>query len=249
MKILIIEDEQPAVAKLTAMLEQTAIPVELVATLGSVVEAVSWLRENPHPDLLLMDIELSDGQSFRIFEQVKITCPVIFCTAYDEYWQEAFEHNSIDYLLKPIRPEKLEAALSKYEHLKQHFSGSVEQLQQWRHQPAGYKKRWLIKRGADYISIKTSEIAWCYAAHKMACLVDRNGQRYLLDKSLADLEKGLDPAHFYRLNRKYITSINAIKKLKSVGKGRIQVELVPEAPEEVIVSSDQAAGFKEWMDA
>lgn len=249
MKILLIEDEQPAADKLAAMLEQLPLPTSLVATLHSVGEAVSWLRSNPHPDLLLMDIELSDGQSFRIFEEVKIDAPVIFCTAYDEYWQEAFEHNSIDYLLKPLRPEKLELALLKYENLRQHFAGNYEQLQQWRKQPEGFKKRWLIKRGADFISLKTSDIAWCYAAHKIACLVDQAGQRYLLDKSLADLEKELDPAQFYRVNRKYITSINAIKKLKSMGKGRIMVELQPEPPEEVLVSSDQAAAFKDWMDA
>ncbi|KIC96418.1 LytR/AlgR family response regulator transcription factor [Flavihumibacter solisilvae] len=249
MKILIIEDEAPAAAKLTTALEQAPVEIELLGITGSVRDSVQWLQQNQRPDLIFMDIELSDGQSFRIFEQVSIDCPVIFATAYDEYWQEAFECNSIDYLLKPIRQEKLEAALKKYESLKQHFAGALEQLRNWQQHPPSYKKRFLIKRGPDYVTLKTDDIAYCYAAHKLVCLIDGQGQRYLLDKSLSDLERELDPAHFFRLNRKYLANINAIRKLKGFGKGKLLVELHPAAPEEVIVSSEQTASFKDWMDA
>ncbi|ULQ51644.1 LytR/AlgR family response regulator transcription factor [Flavihumibacter fluvii] len=249
MKILIIEDEQPAAARLIAALEQTSGNIDVQAVLSSVAESVNWLRNHEMPDLILMDIELTDGRSFRIFDEINIECPVIFSTAYDEYWQEAFEHNSIDYLLKPIKPEKLEAALKKYETLKLHFTGSFEQLKTWEQQPKGYKKRFLIKRGTDYISLKTTDIAYCYAAHKIVCLVDGQGSKYLLDKSLADLERDLDPAVFFRLNRKYLANINAILKLKSLGKGKLQVELSPPAGEEVVVSAEQTASFKDWMDA
>jgi len=249
MKILIIEDEQPAVARLTAALESAAENIVVQGILGSVAGSVAWLQQHDAPDLIIMDIELSDGRSFQIFEQVKVDCPVIFCTAYDDYWQEAFEQNSIDYLLKPIRVEKLQQALKKYEALKQRFSASMAQLKNWDQQARGYKKRFLIKRGADYITLKTSDIAYCYAVHKVVCLIDTGGAKYLLDRSLADLEKELDPALFFRLNRKYLASINAIGKLKSQGKGKLMVELSPPPPEEVVVSAEQTASFKEWMDA
>src|SRR6185436_9640935 len=174
MKTIIIEDEKPAAEKLQKALLKADPAMDVVAVTNSVRSSVEWLQQNPQPDLLFMDIELGDGLSFKIFDEVNITSPVIFCTAYDEYWQEAFEHNSIDYLLKPIRQDKLENALNKYDKLKQHFATNFQQLQQWQQQPAGngYKKRFLVKRGIDYISIKTDDIAYFYAAHKLVCMVD-----------------------------------------------------------------------------
>ncbi|GAO42234.1 LytR/AlgR family response regulator transcription factor [Flavihumibacter petaseus] len=249
MKILIIEDEKPAAERLFAALQGIEGQHECLATLESVREAVAWLSAHLSPDLIFMDIELSDGQSFSIFDQVTISCPVIFTTAYDEYWQEAFEYNSIEYLLKPIRQERLQAALQKYATLKQHFAGSLEQLRSRQQQPAEYRKRYLIKRGSDYVSIKTEQIAYCYAAHKLVCIVDDTGQRYLLDKSLSDLEKELNPDQFFRVNRKYLAHINAISRLRSPGKGKLLVEFDPPAPEEVAVSTELILRFKEWMDA
>lgn len=249
MKILIIEDELPAAERLSEALFQLRNDLELLSILQTVKESVQWLKSNQRPDLVFMDIELTDGQSFQIFDEVKLVCPVIFCTAYDDYWQNAFEHNSIDYLLKPIAQEKLSAALQKYEHLKAHFSNSFEQLQKFRKNPDQFKKRWLLKRGTDYIALKTEEIAFFYAAHKMVCLVDTGGQKYLLDKSLSDIERELNPAHFFRLNRQFLAHINSIKKLKSIGKGRLLVELAPPAPEDVLISSEQTAAFKDWLDA
>ena len=138
-----------------------------------------------------------------------VNCPVIFTTAYDEYWQEAFEHNSIDYLLKPIKQEKLEAALKKYEQLKKYFTNNFQQLMHWQQQTKqiAYKKRFLVKKGNDYITIKTEEIAYFYATHKLVCMVEKEGQKFILDKSLADLEKELEPSLFYRINRKYLVNI------------------------------------------
>ena len=128
MKIIIIEDEKPAVEKLQKALLKCDPSIQVLAVLGSVRAATDWLSQNPSPELIFMDIELTDGLSFKIFEQVPVNCPIIFTTAYDEYWQEAFEHNSIDYLLKPIRQDKLEIALKKYEKLKQHFASNYGQL-------------------------------------------------------------------------------------------------------------------------
>jgi two-component system LytT family response regulator len=167
-----------------------------------------------------------------------------------QYWQEAFEHNSIDYLLKPIKQEKLEAALQKYETLKHYFASNFMQLQQWQ-QNAGanaFKKRFLVKRGADYVSIKTEEVAYFYAAHKLVCMVDQRNHKYLLDQSLADIEKTLDSAVFYRVNRKYLVHQNAIKKIKTDPKSNLQLEIVPVTSEEIIISQENVTAFKEWME-
>lgn len=250
MNILIIEDEKPAAEKLRQTLLAADPGLLVLATLGNVKAATEWLRQNPPPDLAFMDIELTDGLSFQIFDAVNITCPVIFTTAYNEYWQEAFEHNSIDYLLKPVRQEKLEAALQKYHKLEQHFAHNLQQMLQAQKQPqpGGFKKRWLVKRGSDYAAIKTEEIAYLYAAHKLVCLVDMNGQKFILDKSLADIEKELDPALFFRLNRKYLAQISAIGRIKAFGKGKIQVELRPAVEEDIIISQETATVFKAWLD-
>jgi two-component system LytT family response regulator len=250
MKVIIIEDEKPAAEKLLKSIQKADPSIEISAVLNSVKATVEWLQQNAVPDLLFMDIELSDGLSFKIFEKINIKSPVIFCTAFDEYWQEAFEHNSIDYLLKPIKQDKLETALNKYDKLKQHFALSFQDLMQWQQQPAGnngYKKRFLVKRGTDYISVKADEIAYFYAAHKLVCMVDSKNQKFILDQSLADIEKQLDPSQFYRVNRKYLIHLNAIKKIKTYPKSKLQLEVNPVVNEEIIISQENVAAFKEWM--
>jgi len=247
MRVIIIEDEKPAAEKLKKAIQKIDPAISVESTLGSVRDTVNWIQNNPAPELVFMDIELADGSSFKIFEEVKISCPVIFTTAYDEYWQEAFEHNSIDYLLKPIKQEKLEAALKKYEQLKKYFTGNFQQLMQWQQQSQQvYKKRFLVKKGNDYITLKTEDIAYFYATHKLVCMVEKEGQKFILDKSLADLEKELEPALFYRVNRKYLVNINAIKKIKSYPKSKLQLELIPAVSEDIIVSQENTTAFKEW---
>ncbi|MGB8190513.1 MAG: LytTR family DNA-binding domain-containing protein [Chitinophagaceae bacterium] len=247
MKIIIIEDEKPAAEKLQKALLKCDASFDVQAILTSVRSAVDWLQQHASPELIFMDIELTDGLSFKIFEQATINCPIIFTTAYDEYWQEAFEYNSIDYLLKPIRQDKLEAALKKYEKLKQHFAFNYQQLANYQ-QPGERKKRFLVKRGTDYISIKTEEIAYFYAAQKLVCLVDSKAQKFILDQSLSDLEKHLDPAQFYRVNRKYLVNLNAIKRIKSYPKSKLQLEIQPAPAEEIIISQENTTAFKAWME-
>ena len=249
MRAIIIEDEKPAAEKLAKAIQSADPDVNIVAVLSSVQSSVDWLLQNPHPELIFMDVELSDGLSFKIFESINIKSPVIFCTAYDEYWQEAFEHNSIDYLLKPVKQEKLETALNKYDKLRQHFASNFQQLMQWQRHPAdhGYKKRFLVKRGTDYVSIKTDDIAYFYATHKLVCMVDNKNQKYILDQSLAEIEKQVDPACFYRINRKYFVNQNAIRKIKSYPKSKLQLELEPAISDEIIISQENVAAFKEWM--
>ena len=250
MKCVIIEDEKPAAEKLLSLLALCNQQVYVEVVLGSVKEAISWLQEHPTPELILMDIELSDGLSFKIFEEINVECPVIFITAYDEYWQEAFEYNSIDYLLKPIKPEKLEAALNKYQKLKQHFT-AYKALASWpvtpQSQTGGFKKRFLVKRGTDYVSIKVEEVAYFYATHKLVCMVDSSGQKFIMDQSLADIETQVDPAAFYRVNRKYLVNMSAIKRIKTYPKSKLLLEVVPLVTEEIIISQENAAAFKQWM--
>lgn len=249
MKIIIIEDERPAAEKLQKAITACNSNVQLLAVLGSIQASVEWLQQNPLPDLIFMDIQLTDGLSFKIFDLVTINCPVIFTTAYDDYWQEAFEYNSIDYLLKPIRQEKLETAFKKFENIKQYFAANLQQLIHHHQNPRAekFKKRFLVKRGTDYIAVKTEDIAYCYAVHKLICMVDKAGHKFILDKSLADLEKEIDPAIFYRANRKYLVNIASIRKIKTYPKSKLQIEVEPLLDEEIIISQENVTGFKEWM--
>ena len=191
MHVIIIEDEKPAAEKLQKAIRQASSQIIIQALLPTVESATAWLQRHPHPDLIFMDIELSDGLSFTILEKIPVSCPVIFITAFDEYWQEAFEYNGIDYLLKPVKQEKLEAALQKFDKLKGFFASSLLQLQQWRQQEKErqYRLRFLVKKGMDYITVRTEDIAYFYATHKLVCMVDKNGQKFILDKSLSELEK------------------------------------------------------------
>jgi len=247
MRIIIIEDERPAAEKLQQAIMACNSSVQLLAVLGSVQQSVEWLQQNPHPDLIFMDIRLTDGVSFKIFDFVKINCPVIFTTAYDDYWQEAFEYNSVQYLLKPVNQEKLETAFKKLETMRQYFTADIQQLLQYHTGTEKFKKRFLVKRGNDYIAVKTEDIAYFYAVHKLICMVERSGQKFILDKSLSDLEKEIDPAVFYRANRKYLVNIAAIRKIKAYPKSKLQLEVAPIAEEEIIISQENVSAFKDWM--
>jgi DNA-binding LytR/AlgR family response regulator len=247
MNAIIIEDEKPAVEKLKKALSKADPGMQVLACLNSVQQATDWLLQNPQPDVIFMDIELTDGLSFRILEQSDVKSPIIFTTAYDEYWQEAFEQNSIDYLLKPVKQEKLESALSKYHRLKEHFAGNIQNLINWQKGHWFYKKKFLVKRGTDYLSIKVDDISYFYAAHKVVCLVNSQSQRFILDESLAELEQELDPSKFYRVNRKYLVNLNAIQRIRSYPKSKLQLDLLPPVEEEVIIAQENVASFKEWM--
>lgn len=252
MNTIIIEDEKPAAEKLKKTLTKYDDTIIVLATLDSIASATRWLIENPAPDLIFMDIELSDGLSFKIFENHPIHCPVIFTTAYDEYWQEALEQNSIDYLLKPMRQEKLENALNKYKKLKQHFSSdylAIFRQFSAKNQNPDYRKRFLLKKGTELVGLRTEDIAYCYAAHKIVFMIDNKAQRFILDKSLNDLEKELDPAIFFRINRKYLVNMHHIQRIKTFAKSKLLVELNPPANEEIIVSQENAMAFKQWMDS
>jgi len=247
--VLIIEDEKPALDRLTEMLKQSGTPLTIAGTFGSIKESVTWLKQNDPPDLILMDIELSDGRSLEIFNLYPITCPVIFTTAYDEYLLEAFSCNGIDYLLKPIRADKLQGALEKYKTLRSHFTGRIEAfLKTAASERPRYKERLLVKSGADYVPIRTEDTAYFYTEFKITFLVNCAGQKYMIDKPLGVLEEELDPHYFFRINRKYLAHIQSVGRFKSSDKGKIRVDLRPSVKEEVHVSQEKASEFKLWME-
>jgi DNA-binding LytR/AlgR family response regulator len=242
MRILIVEDERPAVAKLRAALVATELEVEVVGVAESVRSAVTWLGQNVHPDLILADIQLTDGTSFQIFERAPVSCPVVYVTAYDAYVLEAFASNGIDYLLKPVRAENLAASLGKYRALEAHFQREPESSG-----PRPHRQRLVVRRGMDELSIPVEQAAWLTSEHKLSFLVDRQGRRFLVDAPLAELEATLDPAVFFRLNRRYIAHIDGIARFRSAGRGRLAVKLVPDAESEVLVSQERAPAFRSWI--
>ena len=247
MRVVIVEDEIPAAAKLKKMLEQVAAEIEVEQVLSSVKDAFTWFHTHPTPDLIFMDIQLSDGLSLDLVEKASITCPIIFITAFDEYWQRAFEYNSIDYLLKPLKQERLKAALTKFHELKDYFTARYNNLLAYQIGDKRFKERFLVKRGKEYASIKTNDIAFFYATHKLVCLVEKEGSKFIMDNSLSEIEKQVDPFYFFRANRKYLIHKKSVKKIISLPKSKLLLELAPVSPGELIVSSDNSSDFKTWM--
>ena len=247
MKVIIIEDEAPAAERLKKMLSQTPYDIEIVQLLSTFSAALAWLEAHPLPDLIFMDIRLSDGLSIDLFKLTRIDCPVVFITAYDEYWREAFEYNSIDYLLKPLKSQRLLATLDKFNELKGYFIHRYRDLAAYHESELKYRSRFLVRRGIEYVSIKTSEISFFCASNKLVCLVRSDGSKFILDDSLSEIEKKVDPALFYRVNRKYLVSLQAIQKIHSLPKSKLIIEILPSPNEEVVISQENSSGFKNWI--
>ncbi len=252
MNVLIIEDEAPAAHWLMGLLLKYNARIQVLETLGSVEDSVQWFLNNPAPDLVLMDIHLSDGISFRIFDRVQVDSPIIFTTAHQQYALQAFRVNSIDYLLKPVSFGSLAKAMQKWQSWTTHthfaladrhtVSGSVHKLS------VPYKTRFLVRYG-DHIQYKpTAEIAYFYADGKTAYLVAADGRRYVVDYTLEELERLLDPDNFLRLNRKVLTRIEAVKDIRAYIGGRLKVQLQPPTEEPVVVSRERVPYFKAWLD-
>jgi DNA-binding LytR/AlgR family response regulator len=251
MKLVIIEDEAPAYRRLEKILQEIDSSLEILEVLDSVEDSVKWFQGNPHPDLALMDIQISDGISLQIFDQVMVTCPVIFTTAFDEYLLRAFKVNSIDYLLKPIKQEDLRAALNKYRNLKQAFSGGsdlTDLLTKKTLNETKYKGRFLVKQGDKLVSIKSEDIACFQSRHGIVHICTRQGKSYLSDFTLDDLVTQLDPIKFHRANRQFILNADCIKAVHKHFKGKLLVEMEQFSQEQILVSAERATIFKEWLD-
>lgn len=251
MKVLIVEDEKPSARRLQRMLEK--MDIEVNTMLHSVEESIAWFKENSHPDLIFLDIQLSDGLSFEIFEAVSISSAIIFTTAYDEYALKAFKLNSIDYLLKPIDQDELEAAVNKYKMRlpeKQHVTLDFNAIKQLLVNPIerSYKKRFSVKVGQHLKLIHSDDIECVYSENKGTYLYTSQGRNYLIDTSLEDLEFELEPHVFFRVNRKFYVNINAIKDMVSYTNSRLEIKLNTYNDYEIIVARERVKAFKNWLE-
>ncbi|HMN88554.1 MAG TPA: LytTR family DNA-binding domain-containing protein [Saprospiraceae bacterium] len=251
MQILIIEDEQPAALRLSKLVRTCQPKASILAMLDSVERAVQWLSNQAVPDLIFMDIQLADGLSFDIFQQVQVQSPVIFTTAYDQYTLRAFKVNSVDYLLKPIDPEELDQAFRKFDAIFgkpiSYDLTQIQQLIQTMTQPQ-YKERFLVRLGQQMIHIAAADIHYFYAEEGLAFAKMSDGKRYQVDYALEQLEATLDPRQFFRISRKVITNLRAIHKISPYFNGRLKLELSPRADFEVMVSRERVQDFKNWLD-
>lgn len=250
MKILILEDEPLAAKRLESLMKSVEPTVEILAKLESVRSAVKWFNEHPQPDLILMDIQLADGLSFELFQQVDITAPIIFTTAYDEYAIRAFKVNSVDYLLKPIEQDELEAAVDKFK--TQHHHNSQDQigkvLETLLGQKAEWKTRFLLKAGARFDVVEVADVAYLYAEDKVVFLVTKDQKKYFVDDTLDELEQKLNPKSFFRLNRKYFSQLSAIERIEPHFNGRLKIKLRHRDDDDIYVSREKAEAFKKWLD-
>jgi two-component system, LytTR family, response regulator len=248
MKILIVEDEKHVAKQLEEELKKIDEYIEVIGICDSVNSSIYWLQTNPLPNLIIMDIHLSDGLSFSIFKTVPFICPVIFVTTDDKYFAEAFECNSIDYLLKPITEMNLRNAIKKYKILQNHFVQNYVPLSDYLNNTDRTKSRILVRHGTEFQTVKVEDIAYFFTEHKLIFLVDRSNRKFLAEKNnLADLENELDDKSFYRANRKYIINANFLKKFTLVENGKILLELALPTHEVVTVSKENSVLFKRWI--
>ncbi len=255
MKILIIEDEELAVKKIRKLLSAVEPGAEVVGEADSIAASVEWLQTHPSPDLILMDIELADGQSFEIFNLIQVKSPVIFTTSYDEYALKAFKVNSIDYLLKPVQKEDLEAALRKFNTLKKDSSVSssginmetlVKELQQ-KLQPKEYRKRFLVKNAQKLVSVEVDDIAYFYSDGRLNFFKTLDNKKFVVDYTMDELEDMLDPEKYFRISRSFYVSIGCIDKIDDYFGNRLILQLKPAVDKEALVSREKVTDFKKWM--
>ncbi len=248
MNVVIVENERPAAEKLQWLINEIQPEIKIAVVLETVEESVNWFKSNTKPDLIFMDIQLDDGISFEIFDAVKIEAPVIFTTAFDEYAIRAFKVNSVDYLLKPIDKDSLQAALAKYNKL--FTEGSFEtRLEKVLEQiSVKYKSRFFIKVGVRFQSIPVEDICCFFVEERNSFIRTVKGKTYDLDFSLDQVNKMIDPEMFFRINRNFIVNLNCITEILSYSTNRLKIKLEHCENDDLIVSRDKVSEFKSWMD-
>lgn len=248
MKVLIVEDEDRAAKRLARMVVELFPEALVLPALAGVGETVSWLKSNEDPDVILMDIELSDGKSFEIFEQYTPDSHIIFCTAFDQYALQAFNYQGVAYLLKPIKKEELHTAMEKA--LKQSTSGIDYELlaETIARREMRYQKRILVRLGQRYKAIPVEEIAYAFTESKSVMVMTFDEKEIPVDQSLEQLEHILDPKKFFRINRKIIVGLDAIDNMYAWSRSRVKLELKPEKDLDAVVATDRASNFKEWLE-
>ncbi len=245
MNVFIAEDEPLARERLVETLGRVAPGTIVAGCADSVAATAVWLARNPAPDLLLLDIQLSDGLSLELFRDGRLELPVIFTTAYDRFALDAFRAMAVDYLLKPVSDAALAEALAKWQRLRT-FAGV--NVAQWlaRERPR-VRERIVGRKGVQHHVLPLAQVAYIVSVDKLACAVALDGARYTLDQTLGELESELDPAQFFRVNRQLLAAVHAVRHYTPAGKGRLKVQLQPEADGEIVVSQERAAAFKAWI--
>ncbi len=250
MQILILEDEEQALNRLQKIVTKVVPDAIMAGTVASVEEAIYWLENNPMPELIFMDIELADGNSFQLFNHIKITCPVIFTTAYESYALQAFKVNSIDYLLKPIDENDVYRAIEKLRLLQSSRTFNIdysEILKTIQSPQKKYKERFIIRLGDTIKSVRVSGIAYFFTENKSNFLCTTDGRRLPIDFNLDQVEKMLNPKDFFRINRQFIIGHDAINEMKTHTRARIIIKLTPPSKLESIVAIDRATDFRNWL--
>ncbi|MFD2522847.1 LytR/AlgR family response regulator transcription factor [Emticicia soli] len=247
-RILIIEDEKPNADRLQRLIKTIRPKASIVAVLDSIADSVDWFNTNDNPDVVMMDVRLADGISFDIFARVNINCPIIFTTAYDEYAVRAFKYNSVDYLLKPVEPEELEAAFEKLETF---VSGqqekSIEGLLNYL-KPKEFRSRFLLPYRDGYKSLMVEDIIYFYSELKITRATLHTGTEEIVPQTLEELEQQLDPKLFFRANRQFIVHINAIQQIHNYFNGKLKIDIKNDPEVEIIVSREKANLLKNWLD-
>ena len=259
MNILIVEDEDIAVKKIQKTLLSVDDNARVVGVTDSIKGTVEWLQQHPAPDLILMDIELADGQSFEIFKLTDIKSPVIFTTSYDEYALKAFKVNSIDYLLKPVQKEELRAALDKFKEVKKSYVAKdgevVEEARldsllkelRSRLEPKEYRQRFLVKQGQKLVSIEMNEIAYFFSDGRLNFFKTADNRKFVVDYTMDELEDMVDPKRYFRISRSFYVSVACIDKIEEYFGNRLILMLKPAVDKEALVSREKVTDFKKWM--
>lgn len=250
MRVLIIEDEALAAERLQKQIAQYDPTIDIVACLSSVEGAIVWLNQHPHPDLAFVDIQLSDGTCFELFETVKIRFPIIFTTSFEQYALDAYEVHTVAYLLKPIKYGQLVKSFHKLDEMKKSFvpTSGHEDTNPLQGPATLYKSRFLVKNGTQIKAIKTDEVAYFFSEEKISFLVSGEHGKFPVDFSLEEIEASLDPHSFFRISRKYLAHVDAIREIHPYFKGRLKVTLQPDVEDDIVISSDRTPLFKSWLD-
>lgn len=246
---VIIEDELPNIRRLEKLLYDSGTNVTVLAKLQAVKDAIKWFQDNESPDVIFMDIRLTDGLSFEIYNQVNITAPVVFTTAYDEYALQAFRVNGIDYLLKPIQKEDLQRSLARISQymIKPDYGVLLGMLAKMKSQQAVYRARFLVTYKDMLLPVNIDEIAYFGSEFKNTFFVTHKGEKYFIEQTMEQVEQELNPDTFFRITRQYIVCTRAVKSIHNYFHGRLKLELQPGVNEEVVVSREKANSFKNWL--
>ena len=249
MTAVIIEDEDIASRRLRNLIEELAPNCEILAQISSVESGHKWFKNNDLPDLIFLDIQLNDGYGFDIIDQLENHPPIIFTTAYNEYAIRGFKYNGLDYLLKPIDKRELQKALQKYTKTIEKSNNRLTDIEAIRHLfKKEYKRRFMVKVGNQFSTFNVVDIAYFMADNGVIFLLNKKGRKFPIEYTIDQLEEILNPIHFFRINRKYMVSVEAVKEIHSYFNSRLLIKVIPNQEEQIIVSRERTTNFKKWLD-